>query len=59
MGLVLDVLTISKIRGKTGKNQLEQLERLHSEDTPCCLTITHTIKSYWIPSQKRESKLQI
>ena len=40
--------------------QLEQLERLRSEDTPCRLMITHTIESYWIPSQKKtKSKLQI
>ena len=40
--------------------QLEQLERLHSEDTPHHLMITHTIESYWIPSQKKtKSKLQI
>ena len=32
--------------------QLEQLERLRSEDTPRRLMITHTIESYWIPSQK-------
>ena len=32
--------------------KLEQLERLRSEDTPCRLMITHTIESYWIPSQK-------
>ena len=32
-------------------NQLEQLERLRSEDTPRCLMITHTIESYRIPSQ--------
>ena len=35
------------------KYQLEQLERLRSEDTPCRLMITHTIESYWIPSQTR------
>ena len=29
-----------------------QLERLCSEDTPRRLMITHTIESYWIPSQK-------
>ena len=35
-------------------SKLEQLERMHSEDT----TIIHTIESYWIPSQKKtESKL--
>ena len=34
-------------------NKLEQLERLRSEDTPRCLMITHTIESYWIPSQKK------
>ena len=40
--------------------QLEQLERLRSEDTPRHLMITHAIKSYWIPSQKKtKSKLQI
>ena len=40
--------------------KLEQLERLSSEDTPHCLMITHTIESYWIPSQKKTmSKLQI
>ena len=49
-----------------GANQeLEQLERLRSEDTPPPpppppLMITHTIESYWIPSQKKtKSKLQI
>ena len=31
---------------------LEQLERLRSEDTPRRLMITHTIGSYWIPSQQ-------
>ena len=38
----------------------EQLERLRSEDTPRRLMITHTIESYWIPSQKKtKSKSQI
>ena len=38
--------------------KLEQLERLRSEDTPRRLIITHTIESYWIPSQKMtKSKL--
>ena len=32
--------------------QLEQLERLRSEDTPRRLMITHTFETYWIPSQK-------
>ena len=42
------------------RSKLEQLERLRSEDTPRCLMITHTIESYWIPSQKKtKSKLQI
>ena len=40
--------------------KLEQLERLRSEDTPRRLMITHTIESYWIPSQKKtKSKIQI
>ena len=40
--------------------KLEQLERLRSEDTPHRLMITHSIESYWIPSQKKtKSKLQI
>ena len=42
------------------KDILEQLERLRSEDTSCRLMITHSIESYWIPSQKKtKSKLQI
>ena len=40
------------------KLKLEQLERLRSEDTPNRLMITHTIESYWIPTQKK-TKLQI
>ena len=40
--------------------KLEQLEHLRSEETPRHLMITHTIESYWIPSQKKtKSKLQI
>ena len=40
--------------------KLEQLEHLRSEDTLRRLMITHTIKSYWIPSQKKTKlKLQI
>ena len=39
-------------------SQLEQLERLPSEDTHRRLMITHTIKSYWIPSQKK-TKLKL
>ena len=40
--------------------KLEQLECLHSDDTPHRLMITHTIESYWIPSQKKANlKLQI
>ena len=33
------------------KEKLEQLERLCSEDTPRRFMITHTIESYWIPSE--------
>ena len=45
---------------KTWQFQLEQLERLRSEDTPRRLMITDTIESYWIPSQKKtKSKSQI
>ena len=33
---------------------LEQLECLRSEDTP-----THTIDSYWIPSQKKRDKIKV
>ena len=39
--------------------QLGWLEHLCSEDTPCRLMIIHSIESYWIPSQKTKSKLQI
>ena len=51
---------ISQLKNKTDINcQLEQLERLRSEDTPRRLMNTHTIESYWIPSQKKtKSKLQ-
>ena len=39
--------------------QLEQQECLRSDDTPCRPVITHTINSYWIPSQnKTKSMLQ-
>ena len=37
--------------------KLEQLECLSSEDTPCRLMKTHTIESYWIPSQKKTVKV--
>ena len=40
----------------TMQYELEQLERLRSEDTPRRLMITHTIESYWIPSKKNRSK---
>ena len=33
--------------------KLEQLGRLRSEDTPRRLIRTHTIESYWIPSQNK------
>ena len=47
-------------KGHRCHSKLEQLERLRSEDTPRRLMITHTIESYWIPSQKKtKSKLQI
>ena len=40
--------------------KLEQLERLHSENTPSRPMITHTIDSYQIPCHsKTKSKLQI
>ena len=40
--------------------QLQQPEQLRSEDTPRRLMMTHSIESYWIPSQKKiKSKLQI
>ena len=40
--------------------QLEQLELLRSEDSPRRPMITHTMDSYWNPSQKKtKSKLQI
>ena len=46
--------------GLGGLDQLERLEPLCSEDTPGCLMITHSIESYWIPSEKKtKSKLQI
>ena len=36
-----------------GKAELEQLERLRSEDTLRRLMITHTIESYWVPNQNK------
>ena len=36
--------------------QLEQLDRLCSEDTPCRLLITLTNGSYWIPKSKLQFK---
>ena len=37
-------------------NELEQLERLRSEDTLRRLMITHTIESYWIQVRRRQSQ---
>ena len=37
----------------TAQIELEQLERLRSEDTPRHLMITHTIESCWIPRQNK------
>ena len=61
MSLVLPVWGVSDYRVLHKSNsELEQLERVRSEDTPRRLMITHTIESYWIPSQKKtKSKLQI
>ena len=43
-----------------GRWWLDKLEQLECLDTPHRLMITHTIESYWIPSQKKtKSKLQI
>ena len=40
--------------------KLEQLERLHSENTPGCPVITHTMDLYQIPCHnKTKSNLQI
>ena len=36
--------------------KLEQLEHLHSENTPRRSMITHTIDSYWIPSENKTSQ---
>ena len=43
----------------SGQIELEQLERLRSEDTPRPLMITHTIESYWIPSKKKIIDLEL
>ena len=42
----------SEILNMWTQNELEQLERLRSEDTPRRLMITHTFETYWIPSKK-------
>ena len=57
MTQILMCVTALHVKHLVKLNKLEQLERLRSEDTPRRLMITHTIESYWIPSQK--SKLQI
>ena len=44
---------------ETDQKQLEQLDCLRSEDTPRRPMITHANESYWIPSQKTKSNLQI
>ena len=46
------VQVLYHIQGRQMWLKLEQLERLRSEDTPRRLMITHTIGSYWIPSQQ-------
>ena len=48
-----DLMDICKSEWHQNKTQLEQLERLRSEDTPRRLMITHTIESWWIPSQNK------
>ena len=59
MKLVPKLLMIFLL-SKKPQSKLEQLERLRCEDTPHRLMITHTIESYWIPTQKKtKSKLQI
>ena len=45
--------------GREWNTKLEQLEHLHCEDIPRRPSITHTIDSYWIPSQNKTSNLQI
>ena len=57
--LLPKVASLSYNKDVSYQYKLEQLERLCSEDTPRHLMITHTIESYWIPSQKKtKSKLQ-
>ena len=54
---MLEAATHGHLRNSPNK---QKLEHLRSEDTPRRLMITHTIESYWIPSQKKtKSKLQI
>ena len=55
-----DLSALWRLRQSTRLFQIEQLERLCSEDTLSRLMITPTIESYWIPSQKKKkSKLHI
>ena len=54
----MSIRTIDDVESEPKENcilqlQLEQLERLRSEDTPRSLMITHTIESCWIPSQNK------
>ena len=58
--VIIKIMWTFYLKSVPAKFQLEQLEHLRSEDTPRRLMITHTIESYWIPSQKKtKSKLQI
>ena len=64
MKLVWNLYNLRLVIGTVSKSachiaELEQLKRLRAEDNPRRLMITHTGKSYWFPSQKKTSKLQI
>ena len=48
---------LTEVCSHGSNQQLEQLERLRSEDTPRRLMITHIIESFWIPSQNESRKI--
>ena len=40
-------------------NQLQQLERLRSEDTPHCPMITHTIDQFILDPKSKQDKVNV
>ena len=52
-------LLISCLHSLEHKMKLEQLGRLHSEDTPCRPMITHTIDLFILDPKSKQDKVKI